>query len=243
MIKLNEVSKDFLQGKETVTALTDVSLTINKMAFFGLVGESGSGKSTLLRLINGLERPTTGEIMIEGKNLLHTTEKEKRKLIQKMAMIFQQFNLLQNLTVKQNVSLPLKIQGRKDDVIVEKMLAFVGMKEQMDKYPSQLSGGQKQRVAIARALTLKPDILLCDEPTSALDAKNSQEVMRLLKKAQIEFKTTIVLVSHELPLIKQWCDQAGIMENGRLLSVVTVTQENQQIQKENYYERALEYLT
>ena len=161
----------------------------------------------------------------------------------KLTNVFQQFNLLQNMTVKKNVSLPLKIQGKVDEQIVDDMLSFVGMTEHKDKYPSQLSGGQKQRVAIARALTTKPSILLCDEPTSALDEHNGNEVMKLLKKTQNELGTTIVFVSHELEVIKRWCDRAAIMENGQVLSVVDVANTIVEEEDTTYFERAVWYLS
>ena len=169
--------------------------------------------------------------------------KKKRHMIQDIGMVFQQFNLLQNVTVKKNVELPLKIQGKKDESIVEEMLNFVGMLEHKDKYPSQLSGGQKQRVAIARALTTKPSILLCDEPTSALDEHNGHEVMKLLKKTQNELGTTIVFVSHELEVIKRWCDRAAIMEKGEILSIVDVANSTIEEDEASYFERAVWYLS
>ena len=243
MILLEHVSKEFTQKNNKVAALSDVSLEIKKNEFFGLVGASGSGKSTLLRLINGLEEPTKGNIIIDGKKLEQKMTKEKRQTIQDISMVFQQFNLLQNLTVQKNIELPLKIQGKSDDKIVEEMLLFVGMEEHKDKYPSQLSGGQKQRVAIARALTTKPSILLCDEPTSALDEHNGHEVMKLLKKTQIALGTTIVFVSHELDIIKNWCERAAIMETGEILSVVYVKKEEQTTEDVSYFEKALRYLS
>ena len=242
MIELKNVSKIYQQNKKNITALNSVSLSIKKNEFFGLVGESGSGKSTLLKLMNRLEVPTAGEILINGQSLNQMNEQTVRKMVQKTAMIFQQFNLLQNQTVKQNVSLPLKLQGKKDDELVANVLEFVGMTPFQDKYPVQLSGGQKQRVAIARALVTKPDILLCDEPTSALDSQNSFEVMKLLKQVQIDFGTTVIFVSHELPLIKQWCQRAGIMEKGDLLAVIEVEPAEVVTHSANYYEQVVEYL-
>lgn len=243
MIEFKNVSKEFSQKNHQVAALADISLQINKNEFFGLVGVSGSGKSTLLRLINGLELPTSGSIHINEQVLANKMTKNKRQVIQEIGMVFQQFNLLQNLTVEQNIELALKIQHKKDSVIIEEMLSFVGMTEHKHKYPSQLSGGQKQRVAIARALTTKPSILLCDEPTSALDEYNGNEVMKLLKKTQVELGTTIVFVSHELEVIKKWCDRAAIMENGQILSIVDVKPSVAKDEENNYFEKALRYLT
>lgn len=243
MILLENISKEFTQKNHQILALSDVSLEIKKNEFFGLVGVSGSGKSTLLRIINGLEVQTKGTISLDGQILEEKMTKSKRQMIQDISMVFQQFNLLQNVTVKKNVALPLKIQGKVDERIVDDMLSFVGMTEHKDKYPSQLSGGQKQRVAIARALTTKPSILLCDEPTSALDEHNGNEVMKLLKKTQNELGTTIVFVSHELEVIKRWCDRAAIMEKGQVLSVVDVANSIVEEEDTTYFERAVWYLS
>lgn len=243
MILLENISKEFTQKNHQILALSNISLEINKNEFFGLVGVSGSGKSTLLRIINGLEVPTKGKISLNNNQLEEKMTKKKRHMIQDTGMVFQQFNLLQNVTVKKNVELPLKIQGKKDESIVEEMLNFVGMLEHKDKYPSQLSGGQKQRVAIARALTTKPSILLCDEPTSALDEHNGHEVMKLLKKTQNELGTTIVFVSHELEVIKRWCDRAAIMEKGEVLSIVDVANSTIEEDEASYFERAVWYLS
>ncbi len=243
MIQLDNISKEFTQKNHQVMALTDITLEIKANEFFGLVGVSGSGKSTLLRLVNGLEEPTSGTIKINQEELTKQMTKKKRDMIQKISMVFQQFNLLQNLTVQKNVELPLKVQGKSDGKIVSDMLDFVGMTEHKHKYPSQLSGGQKQRVAIARALTTRPKILLCDEPTSALDEHNGHEVMKLLKKAQTEFGTTIVFVSHELEVIKRWCDRAAIMESGKILSIVTVNKSDHIEDTTSYVEKAVRYLS
>lgn len=243
MILLENISKEFTQKNHQVLALSDISLKIKKNEFFGLVGVSGSGKSTLLRIINGLEIPTKGSISLDDTLLEEKMTHKKRQMIQDIGMVFQQFNLLQNVTVKKNVELPLKIQGKKDESIVEEMLNFVGMLEHKEKYPSQLSGGQKQRVAIARALTTKPSILLCDEPTSALDEYNGHEVMKLLKRTQKELGTTIVFVSHELEVIKRWCDRAAIMENGKVLSIVDVANSTIEEDETSYFERAVWYLS
>ncbi|MEG2709056.1 MAG: ATP-binding cassette domain-containing protein [Vagococcus sp.] len=243
MIQLDNISKEFTQKNHQVMALTDITLEIKANEFFGLVGVSGSGKSTLLRLVNGLEETTSGTIKINQEELTKQMTKKKRDMIQKISMVFQQFNLLQNLTVQKNVELPLKVQGKSDGKIVSDMLDFVGMTEHKHKYPSQLSGGQKQRVAIARALTTRPKILLCDEPTSALDEHNGHEVMKLLKKAQTEFGTTIVFVSHELEVIKRWCDRAAIMESGKILSIVTVNKSDHIEDTTSYVEKAMRYLS
>jgi D-methionine transport system ATP-binding protein len=243
MILLENISKEFTQKNHQILALSNISLEINKNEFFGLVGVSGSGKSTLLRIINGLEVPTKGKISLNNNQLEEKMTKKKRHMIQDIGMVFQQFNLLQNVTVKKNVELTLKIQGKKDESSVEEMLNFVGMLEYKDKYPSQLSGGQKQRVAIARALTTKPSILLCDEPTSALDEHNGHEVMKLLKKTQNELGTTIVFVSHELEVIKRWCDRAAIMEKGEVLSIVDVANSTIEEDEVSYFERAVWYLS
>lgn len=242
MIELKHITKKFQQTQQTFLALDNVSLKIEKGDFFGIVGASGSGKSTLLRLINLLESPSEGKILIEGKDILALSDKQQRSLVQNTGFIFQHFNLLQNLTVFQNAGLPLKIQGKTNPTAVKDMIEFVGMTDYLSYYPSQLSGGQKQRIAIARALVTSPTILLCDEPTSALDEYNSNEIMKLLKKIQEHFDTTIVFVSHELPLIKNWCNRAGILEAGRLLDVIKVSPADEETNNQTYYEQALEYL-
>ena len=244
MITFQNVAKQFSQGPTSTSALSSLSLTIDEAEIFGILGESGSGKSTLLRLINRIEEPTSGEILINGQSYNQLKGKEQQRYRQQTAMIFQQFNLLNNLTVAQNVALPLKLQKKHQPEKIEELLKFVNMWDKQGAYPKQLSGGQKQRVAIARALTTDPQILLCDEPTSALDEQHSNEIIQLLKHINQQFKTTIVIVSHEFQVIRQLCQRGAILEEGKLLDVVQIkplTTDHKTYS--SYYQRALEQLS
>lgn len=222
MIELKNVSKTY--EAKNKPALENISFQVSKGEILGVVGASGSGKSTLLQLLNLTEKPSSGEILFEQKESKNFFPKEIRSKKQKMAMIFQQFNLLHNLTVAENVALPLKLMGEKSSEKVLRYLDFVGLKEYATMYPRELSGGQKQRVAIARALVKDPELLLCDEPTSALDEKSTQEIIALLKKIHEEFSPTIILVSHELSVVKALCPKALILEEGKLVETVLVKQ-------------------
>lgn len=222
MIELKNVSKTY--EAKNKPALENISFQVAKGEILGVVGSSGSGKSTLLQLLNLTEKPSSGEILFEQKESKNFFPKEIRSKKQKMAMIFQQFNLLHNLTVAENVALPLKLMGGKSSEKVLRYLDFVGLKEYATMYPRELSGGQKQRVAIARALVKDPQLLLCDEPTSALDEKSTQEIIALLKKIHEEFSPTIILVSHELSVVKALCPKALILEEGKLVETVLVKQ-------------------
>lgn len=242
MIEFIQVDKVYPAKEQGKQALQSISLKIEKGEVFGIVGQSGSGKSTLLRLINQIESQTAGKILIAGQEIEHLNHKDLQTLRQKIGFIFQQFNLLNNLTVRQNVALPLKIQGHSNPQKVGEMLAFVNLESKGEQYPQQLSGGEKQRVAIARALSFAPEILLCDEPTSALDEHHSQEVIALLKKIQREFQTTIVVVSHEFNVIKELCQRAAILAEGQLLEIVDVSPPEVSHVYDSYYERARENL-
>lgn len=242
MIELRNVTKSFPQGRSTVTALTDLTLTIEDREMFGIVGESGSGKSTLLRLINHLEAPTSGTVLVDGEDLGALPPRELRKRRRDIGMVFQQFNLLGNSTVFDNVARPLRLQRRRERDTVMQMLEFVKMADHHRKHPSQLSGGEKQRVAIARALSTQPRILLCDEPTSALDSGTTEEVMAILRDVRDRFGTTIVLVSHELDVIKSSCDRAAVLERGRLAALTEVTPPPRTERFDSYAERAQEFL-
>lgn len=243
MIKLNAVSKTYTQGNGPRIALNSISLTIPAEKSFGLIGPSGAGKSTLLRLINQLEVPDEGHITIDGHLLSSLTATEQRLNRQGIGMIFQQFNLLNNKTVYDNIALPLKLQGRKELQAIEDMMTFVNIRELAQQYPQQLSGGQKQRVAIARALSFHPKILLCDEPTSSLDEQHTDEIIQLLKSVQETFQTTLVIVSHEFSVIRQLCQQAAILEDGRLIDVIPVKPPSAEMSYDSYYQRALESLS
>ncbi|WP_344721363.1 methionine ABC transporter ATP-binding protein [Nesterenkonia halobia] len=222
MIELAGVSKTYRRGGDEAPALYDVSLAVARGEMLGVVGESGSGKSTLLRLINHLEAPTAGTVHVDGEDLARLAPRARRRRRRRIGMVFQQFNLLANKTAAANVALPLSLQRRRDADHVRRMLEFVGMADHAASYPAQLSGGQQQRVAIARALSTDPHLLLCDEPTSALDDHHASEVMETLAAVRRELDTTIVLVSHELDVIKSSCDRAAILEEGRLTGVADV---------------------
>ncbi|CAG9622761.1 methionine ABC transporter ATP-binding protein [Sutcliffiella rhizosphaerae] len=215
MIKLNSVSKRF----EQFEAINNVSLSIPKGEIYGIIGASGAGKSTLLRLINLLEVPDTGEVEVNGQVLTSLSNKELLQARKSIGMIFQHFNLVANKTVYENVVISLKLagyphKGRRSRA--EECLEFVGLKHFVDKYPAQLSGGQKQRVAIARALANNPQVLLCDEPTSSLDPNTTTEILSVLKDINKRFGVTVVLVSHEMEVIKSICTHVTVMDHGQV---------------------------
>jgi len=242
MIEFRQVSKIFTQGRTAVTALDGTDLTIAQNEMVGIVGESGSGKSTLLRLINHLEAPTSGTVLVDGEDQSTLSPRAQRERRRRIGMVFQQFNLLGNSTVLGNVALPLRLQGRRGRERAMQMLEFVRMAGHRDKHPAQLSGGEKQRVAIARALVTQPRILLCDEPTSALDSGHTEEVMEVLREVRDELSTTIVLVSHELETVKSSCERAVVLEHGRIAALIDVTPPPPRERTGSYARRAAEYL-
>jgi D-methionine transport system ATP-binding protein len=221
MLILEDVHKSYGKSNEKkVEALKGISLQVDKGEIFGVVGFSGAGKSTLIRCVNLLERPTSGKVLINGTNLLSLSPKELRRQRKKIGMIFQQYNLLHSKTIFNNVAMPLILEGRPKKEIkqkVEQLLAFVGLEDRMDHYPDQLSGGQKQRVGIARALVTDPDILLCDEATSALDPNTTEAVLELLRKVRDEFGVTILMITHEMNVIRDVCDKVAVIENGTIV--------------------------
>lgn len=220
MISFDRVSKVYESGGQSVHAVEDVSLTIEQGEIFGIIGFSGAGKSTLLRLVNMLERPTSGTVSIDGKDITSLPAKELRHLRQKIGMIFQGFNLFNSRTVYGNIAYPLKLARlRKDEIKrrVTELLQFVGLEDKANYYPEQLSGGQKQRVGIARALATYPDVLICDEATSALDPETTSEILNLLKKVNKEYKVTILLITHEMHVVKEICDKVAVMEKGKVI--------------------------
>lgn len=222
MIELIEVSKSFKTEKSTVHAVRDVNITIRDAEIFGVIGYSGAGKSTLVRCLNLLERPTTGQVRIDDIDLVQLNGKELRLQRQNIGMIFQQFNLLSSRTVFENVAFPLKYRKLSKGKIREKVLSLlelVGISDKKDSYPSQLSGGQKQRVAIARALATDPNILLCDEATSALDPQTTKSILRLLKNVNKKLGITIVIITHEMSVIKEICDRVAVMEDGYVVEL------------------------
>ncbi|MBQ9210112.1 MAG: ATP-binding cassette domain-containing protein [Clostridia bacterium] len=220
MIQINHAVKTFAEGKEAVHALRDVSLTVEKGDIYGIVGFSGAGKSTLLRLVNGLEKPDSGNVVVAGQDLSKLSQKELLLLRRKIGMVFQQFNLLEGKTVKHNVSIPLLLAGtpkKEVEARVKEVLRFVELEEKENAYVSQLSGGQKQRVGIARALATSPDILLCDEATSALDPQTTESILLLLKKVNREMGVTILLITHQMQVIQMICNRVAVMEYGKVV--------------------------
>lgn len=220
MISLKNVSKSFGSGTNAVHALHGVSLEVGRGQIFGVVGASGAGKSTLIRCVNLLERPDMGVVEVDGQEITALPEAELRAARQRIGMIFQLFNLLSSRTVAQNVSFPLEITGMEKlerEKRVAQLLELVGLTDKADAYPAQLSGGQKQRVGIARALATEPAVLLCDEATSALDPTNTQSILALLKDLNARLGLTILLITHEMEVVKQICDHVAILEDGRVV--------------------------
>ncbi len=220
MIKIQNLSKVYQTKNGTVKGVDNVSLRIQKGEIFGIVGYSGAGKSSLLRCINLLERPTSGSITVDGINLTSLKSKNLRLARQKIGMIFQHFYLISQKTVFENIAFSLKaakIEDKKIKERVEALLEMVGLADKRDVYPSQLSGGQKQRVGIARALANSPKVLLCDEATSALDPTTTKSILNLLKKINEELNITIVLITHEMNVVKEICNRMAIMQDGRVI--------------------------
>ena len=220
MIELTHISKNFASGGRTVHAVQDVSLSIGKGEIFGIIGFSGAGKSTLVRCINLLERPTSGSVTVDGKEMTALSARELRQARKKIGMIFQHFNLMPSRTVFGNVAYPLRGSGLSREQIADKvhrLLELVGIGDKAEAYPKQLSGGQKQRVAIARALANDPNVLLCDEATSALDPQTTKAILRLLKNLNEELGITVVIITHEMAVVKEICDRVAVMEHGRVV--------------------------
>lgn len=226
MITLDNVSKKYqTRDKGWFTAVEPTSLHINQGEIFGLMGYSGAGKSTLLRLINLLERPDTGKVLIDNQDLTAMSEAQLRQARQNIGMVFQQFNLLSNRTVAENVAFPLEIAGWDAAKIaqrVQECLEIVDLTERAQHYPAQLSGGQKQRVGIARALAPNPKVILADEPTSALDPITTRSVLGFLQDINARFNVTIVIVTHEMSVIRKLCHRTALLHSGKLLEVADV---------------------
>ena len=219
MIELKKLSKVFESASGSVEALRDVDLTINDGEIFGIIGLSGAGKSTLVRCINLLERPSSGQVIIDGRDMTALSRPELLKMRRSISMIFQGFNLLEQRSVLKNVCFPLEISGVKRQAAETKameLLKLVGLEEKADKYPSQLSGGQKQRVAIARALTTDPKYLLCDEATSALDPNTTRSILELLKTINQTMGVTIIVITHEMKVIDQICDRVAVIDHSSI---------------------------
>lgn len=217
MIRLHDIKKTFTSNECQLEALRGVSLHIKPGEIYGIIGYSGAGKSTLIRCINLLERPTSGTVAVNGKELTALSPKELRQSRAKIGMIFQSFNLMKSRDVFQNIAYPLQKKGLSRERIAEKVLSLldlVGISDKVHAYPSQLSGGQKQRVAIARALANDPEVILCDEATSALDPQTTQSILRLLKDINQKLKITIVVITHEMQVVKEICHRVAVMEDG-----------------------------
>ena len=220
MIEILDVRKTFTRGGLTHEALKGVTLRVEKGDIYGIIGTSGAGKSTLIRLVNALEKPTSGRVLVEGQPLDGRGERELRAVKKKIGMVFQHFNLLESKTVFDNVAIPLVLDGKGKKEIRERvleLLAYVGLSDKAKSYPKELSGGQKQRVGIARALANNPTILLCDEATSALDPQTTQSILALLKRINEEFDITILIVTHEMAVIQQICNKVAVMQNGEII--------------------------
>ena len=217
MIELKNISKTFETSDGNVHALKDVNLTINDGEIYGIIGMSGAGKSTLVRCINMLERPTNGEVIINGENIGKLSDKQLRSKRRKMTMIFQGFNLLMQRNCLDNICFPLELSGmKKKDARVKaaELLETVGLPDKGYSYPAQLSGGQQQRIAIARALTTNPEILLCDEATSALDPKTTQSILELIQDINKKLGITVIVITHQMSVVEKICNKVAILDNG-----------------------------
>lgn len=219
-IEFREITKVFKQKKARVKALDNVSMTIEPGEIVGIIGYSGAGKSTLVRMINGLDTPSAGELLLDDTNIVGMSEKKLRGIRRNIGMIFQQFNLMNSRTAAGNIEYPLQLQGvgkQERAKRVQELLDFVGLGDKGKSYPEQLSGGQKQRVGIARALATNPSLLLADEATSALDPTTTQEVLDLLRRVNKEFGITIVVITHEMEVVRSIADKVAVMESGRVV--------------------------
>ena len=225
MIEIEGLTKVFQGTGQPVPVLKDVSLSIRQGEIFGIMGRSGAGKSTLVRCINLLERPTEGRVQVAGREITMLTGAALRQARRSIGMIFQHFNLLSSRTVYGNVAFPLELAGKSSKEIKETvlpLLTLVGLDDKLDRYPAELSGGQKQRIGIARALSSQPTVLLCDEATSALDPETTKAILTLLRDINRQLKLTIVLITHEMEVIKQICDRVAVLDQGRVVEQGTV---------------------
>ena len=219
MIEIQHLSKTFSTADGTVEALKDISLTIGDGEIYGIIGMSGAGKSTLVRSINMLERPTSGKIVIDGRDMAALSEAELRAARRDITMIFQGFNLLMQRTCQRNVAFPLELAGMKRGDAMKRaaeLLELVGLGDKLKNYPSQLSGGQQQRVAIARALATKPKILLCDEATSALDPQSTQSILGLIRDIHDRLGITVIVITHQMSVVEQICTRVAILDGGEV---------------------------
>lgn len=220
MITLDHIDKNFLTSLGNISALSDVNLHINHGEIFGIIGKSGAGKSTLIRCVNLLEKPDNGRVIVAGEDLMQLSAIKLREARRKIGMIFQHFNLLASRNVYDNIALPLELikkSTKEIEKIITPLLEITGLTDKKKNYPAQLSGGQKQRVAIARALACQPHVLLSDEATSALDPETTTSILQLLKNIRDTFNITILLITHEMSVIKTCCDRVGILDQGKLI--------------------------
>ena len=225
MIQLSHIEKTYDSPSGPVKALKGIDLTIERGEIFGIIGLSGAGKSTLIRCINMLERPTAGKVIVDGQGMTAMSEKELRKARKNIGMIFQHFNLLSSATVYDNIAFPLRLSHTPEAEIKKKvlpLLELVGLADKAHQYPSQLSGGQKQRVGIARALASEPKVLLCDEATSALDPQTTRSILELIQDINRKLSLTVVVITHEMQVIKDICDKVAVIENGVIAEQGTV---------------------
>ncbi|MFB1050766.1 methionine ABC transporter ATP-binding protein [Paraliobacillus sp. JSM ZJ581] len=225
MILLEQICKKYHREGQEIDALKDINIQVEQGDIFGVIGYSGAGKSTLVRLVNYLEKPTSGKVVVDGQCLNKLNKHQLRNTRKQIGMIFQNFNLLESKTISQNVAMPLileKMNKNEMKTRVNELLQFVGLEDKQMSYPNELSGGQKQRVGIARALATNPRILLCDEATSALDPQTTQSILELLKKINKEYNITIMLITHEMQVIQQICNKVAVMEQGEVIEVGSV---------------------
>lgn len=227
MIEIKNLSKTFITSSNTVEALKDINLTIEDGDIFGIIGMSGAGKSTLVRCINMLEKPTSGDVVVDGVTLNELNEKQLRDQRHNITMIFQGFNLLMQKTCLKNVMFPLELIGTNKKEAEKKaleLLEIVGLKEKANAYPAQLSGGQRQRVAIARALTTNPKVLLCDEATSALDPTTTNSILNLIREINEKLKITVIIITHQMSVVESICKHVAIIDNGKIAEIGEVTE-------------------
>ncbi len=226
MVEIKNLYKTYSDGETKVEALKDINIEIYKGEIFGIIGLSGAGKSSLVRCINLLEVPDKGQVIINGKDITKISKSELRKERKNIGMIFQHFNLLMNSTVYENIAFPLKLIKTPKDKIekrVGELLEIVGLTDKKDVYPSQLSGGQKQRVGIARAIATEPDIIMCDEATSALDPETTKSILSLIKEINQKLKVTVIIITHEMEVIKAVCDRVAVLDKGWIVESGSVT--------------------
>lgn len=247
MIVLQNVFKAFQSSSGPVTAVQDVSLQVGAGQIYGIIGYSGAGKSTLIRLLNGLEKPTSGRVLVAGQDIAQAKGEALRKARLKISMVFQHFNLLWSRTVSENIAFSLQIAGVPKKAVqarVTELIALVGLNGKEDSWPSQLSGGQKQRVGIARALANNPEVLLCDEATSALDPQTTTAILDLLQDINRKLNLTIVLITHEMHVVRKICHRVAVMEAGKIVEegdVLTVFSHPQQPMTRQFVQQTMEY--